>query len=1723
MPSNSLIVPTVLVTGSLHFAEVPEDSIAEDVIHVLIVMDEVKDEILGDLEDHGWALQRIRVEPSGRPWEETQLEALGDGTIEDTTPVAPLVNSSSTTSKSQRHFSSFPLTAHLHTPVLRLVSLNPHLSITVSFLRVPEIHDGYEYKFFISRTTTVNEVVEGIMEELGLTRTLPVTGGGNLEYVLEEVWSENDSEKFSRLPMSSLIHPIVKSPFAANPFTARARRVFRLCVPDEWYRRSKSRNVSNASLEPSESTIRRLAALQESDEEDGDEGTAKLSGVPGSPPHPAATATADWKGSLSHNRLSNLFDGWLRPTSPSSPNRSSTFTAGDNRKSVSEPRLLENAARSFSKPGAASEMTRQDDINEADFERMLDDMGLTGEKRLPMYKLSTDQKKYLLQQNRTSSARSAQHDEQPSYSATYGPSSGSALLPRLVPQLTGDSGLMRRFSIVGGWGGATSAPPVVSPDTGRLSGEFDSSASGKGKAQVGKVAEEMQPLQPQNTGGLWGRWWASSGGEKSERSAQDTDKSAKWYVDGLRGKSLDNKLVKHLISLRVHLSTAKMVWIEEFMITEKGLDALGSLLAGLVGKGGKRRDLTEMETNVLLENIKCLRVLLNTESGFNQVLRAPTIITHIAYSLHASSLKLRTLASEVLAAVCVISLTDGHKAVLSALSDYRVAYDEPFRFEGLISSLRLPDLGNDSDEDNGAGSGNEEEGVWEARTASMTVINALTNCPESLEERVLLREEFGRRGLNEVIVALRYVKPPDSLLTQMDVYTEEKFEDEEDMRERARALLTRDAKGHERQQSDSELALEDLIVLAKQHGELYPMMVEILHHYGQILQRDVGIQLKADLFAILDRFVEQAALLDNFDDSWHIFIKRFAASVQHITGQELEVKAASESDSFIEQELEELRSKVEELSDERTELRNELNQKVAEINTLKSLPLGLPVPQAKSLGKSGSENFHGLVQRLVQKEKQVLQLQAELDRLKALNPADGRDADERAKRERDRAKWNSLNEEIAKLKTKNCELESNLAIKDKEIVYLKRALESVYTRFVSREEAREADRVAGMDAEQIAARAIEKLTEKDEQIATLSKEIQELKAQLLTRPRTEKEFKAKSPPPPPPSKKPMRPSPQVSSPTSIPISPSTHASPPPPPPPPPSNFPTVSSPPPPPPPPPLPPSLGMNSAPPPAPTPPPVPAPPPPPPPPPPPAQPSPNGGPPPPPPPPPPPRQMGGPPPPPPPPPPSAFKMNSRLKVTRPAKRLKPFFWNKLAGPSVAATVWNDVPSSISFNMDDLEAIFVIDNAPSTPSQILSPTRKQNVTTLLDITRANNIAIMLSRIKMGFPDIRQALLNLDDEKLTVDDLRAISRQLPTSEEVARIKDFGDVKKLAKADQYFSQIMTIPRLAERLECMLYRRKLDLDIAEIRPELNILRNACHELRTSQRFKQVLQAVLSVGNALNGSTFRGAARGFQLDALLKLKETKTAKGGAECPTLLHYLARVLMRTDPSLVTFIEDLPNLEPAARVSVQTISQSVHALVSGFSQVELELKELRQLEMPAGDKFIDVMQPFVSQVGSSVDAVKNMSNSLDGELRSLLAYFGEDPNSPEAPKPEDFFGLIASFSSSLQKCALEVHDAQQKLEPPKPQAPEVVVAEPEPAQEDTIKAAPTPSSPALGPPSTSSQGYAAGKRSVGRGDLDQAIRSMREGKRRARPSRPLSKIFLDGGTVGRPQSRYFDS
>ncbi|XP_047147159.1 formin-like protein 20 isoform X2 [Vigna umbellata] len=329
--------------------------------------------------------------------------------------------------------------------------------------------------------------------------------------------------------------------------------------------------------------------------------------------------------------------------------------------------------------------------------------------------------------------------------------------------------------------------------------------------------------------------------------------------------------------------------------------------------------------------------------------------------------------------------------------------------------------------------------------------------------------------------------------------------------------------------------------------------------------------------------------------------------------------------------------------------------------------------------------------------------------------------------------------------------------------------------------------------------------------------------------------KASLPPSPPPFNSPLPPPPPPPTPPSPPLPLSSVASPPPPPmykaapPPPPPLPPSSRASPPPPPPPPLPPSNGAPPPPPPPPLPPSSGAPPPPPPPmygvPP----PSMYGTPPPPlggrgpPPPPPPPGGRGPPPPPPPgvpgaptppgggPPPPPPFgakganvgvdprgRGRGYARPTGAAPRkssLKPLHWSKVTR-ALQGSLWEELQRhgepqiAPEFDFSELEKLFSLnvpkpaDAGGKSGGKGKSAGSKTDRVTLVDLRRANNTEIMLTKVKMPLPDMMAAVLALDESVLDVDQVENLIKFCPTKEEMDLIKAYtGDKELLGKCEQ----------------------------------------------------------------------------------------------------------------------------------------------------------------------------------------------------------------------------------------------------------------------------------------------------------------------------------------------------
>jgi hypothetical protein len=182
----------------------------------------------------------------------------------------------------------------------------------------------------------------------------------------------------------------------------------------------------------------------------------------------------------------------------------------------------------------------------------------------------------------------------------------------------------------------------------------------------------------------------------------------------------------------------------------------------------------------------------------------------------------------------------------------------------------------------------------------------------------------------------------------------------------------------------------------------------------------------------------------------------------------------------------------------------------------------------------------------------------------------------------------------------------------------------------------------------------------------------------------------------------------------------------------------------------------------------------------------------------------------------------------------MKQFFWSKLPVDKIENTVWKEISSVKTSHsvISDLSSITSSDTEDSVEAEDLldtvelerlfkkkSSTKQQNQEeknepmrrqiTLLEFNRANNIAIMLAKIRLPYPDIRDAIWNIDDNMLTVDNLMSIRQYIPTKEEVMflhiyinslyslfiqieLVKEYqGDVELLGNAERYFRAVSQV--------------------------------------------------------------------------------------------------------------------------------------------------------------------------------------------------------------------------------------------------------------------------------------------------------------------------------------------
>lgn len=243
---------------------------------------------------------------------------------------------------------------------------------------------------------------------------------------------------------------------------------------------------------------------------------------------------------------------------------------------------------------------------------------------------------------------------------------------------------------------------------------------------------------------------------------------------------------------------------------------------------------------------------------------------------------------------------------------------------------------------------------------------------------------------------------------------------------------------------------------------------------------------------------------------------------------------------------------------------------------------------------------------------------------------------------------------------------------------------------------------------------------------------------------------------------------------------------------------------------------------------------------------------------------------------------------------------------------------------------------------------------------------------------------------------------------------------LGPTEQFYREILDIPRFEHRLTSWMFKLKFLTSYNAVQPDIENVTSICKELQESEKFMKLLEVVLAIGNFLNSG--RKGAHGFQLNSLLKLKDTKASGVKTD---LLEYVITFVEKKYPDVVEFADELQHLEPSTRVAIANVQSELNELKTGLTQVANEI-EAQGDGVDATDQFRITMIEFLDDATEKVEELETTFKEMNTQIEKLATFFGEDD---KKFKPEQFFNEMNEFTKTFGFTFSEIlrkREAEQK-------------------------------------------------------------------------------------------------
>uniref|UniRef100_A0AAQ5Y5I1 Diaphanous-related formin 2 n=1 Tax=Amphiprion ocellaris TaxID=80972 RepID=A0AAQ5Y5I1_AMPOC len=316
----------------------------------------------------------------------------------------------------------------------------------------------------------------------------------------------------------------------------------------------------------------------------------------------------------------------------------------------------------------------------------------------------------------------------------------------------------------------------------------------------------------------------------------------------------------------------------------------------------------------------------------------------------------------------------------------------------------------------------------------------------------------------------------------------------------------------------------------------------------------------------------------------------------------------------------------------------------------------------------------------------------------------------------------------------------------------------------------------------------------------------------------------------------------------------------------------------------------------------------------------------------------------------------------------------------------------------------------------------------ILDAKTAQNLSIFLGSFRLPYEEIRDIVLEVDEERLSESLIQNLIKNLPEQKELSALAELkGEYDELVESEQFGIVMSSVKLLRPRLNGILFKLTFEEQVNNIRPDIMNVTFACEEVKKSEGFHKLLEMILLVGNYMNAGSRNAQTFGFNISFLCKLRDTKSI---SQNTTLLHFLADKCEENHPEILRFPDELEHVEDASRVSADILKTSLTTMERHIQRLENDIENFPKTD-DQQDKFVEKMSisfllwlvPQYAQ--AQYEKLSTMHKNMQKLYESIGSYFAFDPHSVSV---EDFFGDLSNFRVLFMEAVKENHKKREMEE-----------------------------------------------------------------------------------------------